>query len=57
MGTIIQHLARTAVVKAITYAISVLILLCPCAIGLAVPMVIVVAGGVGAKLGVVFKEA
>ncbi|KAH7346212.1 Cu2+-exporting ATPase [Rhexocercosporidium sp. MPI-PUGE-AT-0058] len=47
----------TAVVQAITYAISVLIVSCPCAIGLAVPMVVVIAGGVGARFGVVFKSA
>lgn len=46
-----------AVVNAITYAISVLIVSCPCAIGLAVPMVIVISGGVAAKHGVVFKSA
>ena len=46
-----------AVVVALTYAISVLAISCPCAIGLAVPMVILIAGGVGAKLGLVFKAA
>ncbi len=46
-----------AVVDAITYAISVLIVSCPCAIGLAVPMVVVISGGVAAKHGVVFKSA
>ncbi|KAI0642384.1 heavy metal translocatin [Trametes meyenii] len=46
-----------AVVTALTYAISVLAISCPCAIGLAVPMVILIAGGVGAKLGLVFKAA
>jgi len=46
-----------AVVNAITYAISVLIVSCPCAIGLAVPMVVVISGGVAAKHGVVFKSA
>lgn len=44
-------------VNAITYAISVLIVSCPCGIGLAVPMVIVIAGGVAAKHGVIFKSA
>lgn len=46
-----------AVVNAITFAISVLIVSCPCAIGLAVPMVIVVATGVAADRGVIFKTA
>ncbi|KAK5212220.1 hypothetical protein LTR41_002462 [Exophiala xenobiotica] len=46
-----------ASVQAITYAITVLIVSCPCAIGLAVPMVIVIASGVAAERGVVFKSA
>ena len=46
-----------ATVNAIAYAISVLIVSCPCAIGLAVPMVVVISGGVAAKHGVVFKSA
>ncbi|KAH7136171.1 E1-E2 ATPase-domain-containing protein [Dendryphion nanum] len=44
-------------IQAITYAITVLIVSCPCAIGLAVPMVIVIATGVAAEKGVVFKTA
>lgn len=46
-----------AVIQAITYAITVLIVSCPCAIGLAVPMVVVVASGVAAERGVVIKDA
>lgn len=46
-----------ATVQAITYAITVLIVSCPCAIGLAVPMVIVTASGVAAERGVIFKSA
>lgn len=46
-----------AVVQAITYAITVLIVSCPCAIGLAVPMVIVIASGIAAERGVIFKSA
>ncbi len=49
--------ASEATIRAITYAITVLIVSCPCAIGLAVPMVIVIAGGVAAKHGVIFKSA
>lgn len=45
-----------AIVTAITYALAALIVSCPCAIGLAVPMVMVIAGGVGAKNGVIFKS-
>jgi Cd2+-exporting ATPase len=46
-----------ATIHAITYAITVLIVSCPCAIGLAVPMVIVIASGVAAERGVIFKSA
>ncbi|KAK4667778.1 uncharacterized protein QC764_0109650 [Podospora pseudoanserina] len=49
--------AREAIIEAVTYAITVLIVCCPCAISLAVPMVVVIATGVGAEHGVVFKSA
>lgn len=49
--------AGEAAVKALTYAIAVLAISCPCAIGLAVPMVVLVASGVAARLGLVFKAA
>ena len=46
-----------ATIQAITYAITVLIVSCPCAIGLAVPMVIVISSGVAAEKGIIFKSA
>ncbi|RDA86596.1 hypothetical protein CP532_5978 [Ophiocordyceps camponoti-leonardi (nom. inval.)] len=46
-----------ASVKAITCAMAVLIVSCPCAIGLAVPMVVVIASGVAAEKGIIFKSA
>ena len=58
IGISVRHQSGgQAVVNAITYAISVLIVSCPCAIGLAVPMVVVISGGVAAKHGVIFKSA
>lgn len=47
---------KGAVVRSITYAIATLIVSCPCAIGLAVPMVVLIAGGVAARFGIIFRD-
>ncbi len=45
------------VAHALVNAVAVLIIACPCALGLATPMSIMVAMGRGASLGVLFKNA
>ena len=58
VGMTVRHrTASSAVVTALTYAISVLIVSCPCAIGLCIPMVTVTAGGAAARHGVIFRSA
>lgn len=43
--------------NAITFAVATLAVSCPCALGLAVPMVLVIAGGIAARSGVIIKSA
>ena len=46
----------SAILKAMPYSISVLVVSCPCAIGLAVPMVLIIASRIGAKHGIVVRS-
>ncbi len=48
---------QPAMAYALINAVAVLIIACPCALGLATPMSIMVASGKGASLGVLFKNA
>ena len=46
-----------SVTEAITSAVAVLVISCPCALGLATPVAIMVGTGRGAEMGVLFKSA
>lgn len=58
LGLRIRHQPmNVAFSSALPYAISVVVVSCPCAIGLAVPLVVLIASGIASKQGVIVKSS